>query len=211
MKDEILTNGQSLDIADLIYDTDRYIYPALFASKNKDPNENARRIIRQLLQNGRDAMFCKSNIYADFDKSGRIVGIILWNKGGMEWDYRLFMEEAALLGIALIEENVRSVMKSYIEERYGGGSFNRRNAINVINVCVKADARNKGIGKAMLDSFVSRHGTEPMELCVLCDNEPAITLYQKAGFKIVSQTEGFSMGSEKPLCYTMERLFNRHK
>ena len=70
----------------------------------------------------------------------------------------------------------------------------KSDAIELTYIGVAADQRGKGLGKDLLNAFIemSREaGYRSVVLSVEKDNEPAIALYQKAGFKI---TKTFSEG-----------------
>jgi len=64
----------------------------------------------------------------------------------------------------------------------------KSDAIELTYIGVAADQRNKGLGKDLLNAFIemSREACyRSVVLSVERDNEPAIALYQKAGFKII--------------------------
>jgi len=70
----------------------------------------------------------------------------------------------------------------------------KSDAIELTYIGVAADQRGKGVGKDLLNAFIemSREaGYRSLILSVEKDNEAAIALYQKAGFKI---TKTFSEG-----------------
>ena len=200
---EILSDGQYDDISNLIYETDRYIYPALFYGES-DPRNNALHILPHILKLGTDSMFNKERLFVGLEEY-KIVGLILWIKGTLYWDADNFMLIASKLGIDLLKSNVYAVKDSYIEERYTIGNNSH---ISIINVAVHPEYRGQGVGHHLLKEFIEEHKEETMELCVLADNAPAISLYQNCGFKIASQTSGFSLGDDKPMCLDMIRHNN---
>ena len=64
----------------------------------------------------------------------------------------------------------------------------KSDAIELTYIGVAANQRSKGLGKDLLNTFIetSREaGYRSVVLSVEKDNEPAIALYQKAGFKII--------------------------
>jgi ribosomal protein S18 acetylase RimI-like enzyme len=70
----------------------------------------------------------------------------------------------------------------------------KSDAIELTYIGVAADQRGKGVGRDLLNAFIemSREaGYRSLILSVEKDNEPAIALYKKAGFKI---TKTFSEG-----------------
>lgn len=198
-----LAAGQYCDIARLIYDTDPYIYPALFGG-GPEGMENALRLLPDLFISGRDAMFTKNNLFL-LCNAEQIAGLILWHRGRMVWDPHELLAAAGRRQIRLDTCHVLLVGKEYIDSRYSGGEPAREEAISLINVCVRKEARGCGAAKHMMERFIRMHGGKRMELAVLADNLPAIGLYKKFGFHVVQETEGFSLGAQKPLCLIMER------
>ena len=70
----------------------------------------------------------------------------------------------------------------------------KSDAIELTYIGVSADQRGKGVGKVLLNAFIEMSwetGYRSLILSVEKDNESAIALYQKAGFKI---TKTFSEG-----------------
>ena len=64
----------------------------------------------------------------------------------------------------------------------------KSDAIELTYIGVAANQRSKGLGKGLLNTFIetSREaGYRSVVLSVEKDNEPAIALYKKAGFKII--------------------------
>ena len=81
----------------------------------------------------------------------------------------------------------------------------------MVNVCVDEKHRGRGVGKAMLETFISQHTNTKMGLSVLKDNTNAISLYKKMGFVQASESDGFSLDKTKPECLKMERCIFRNK
>ena len=64
----------------------------------------------------------------------------------------------------------------------------KSDGIELTYIGVAADQRGKGVGKVLLNAFIEmsrKAGYQSLILSVEKDNEPAIALYQKAGFKII--------------------------
>ena len=198
-----LTDEQYQNIATLIYETDPYIYPALFAS-NIQPLKAAHMILPQLIESNTDAMFRKDNLYICEDNSG-VCSLILWHKGPLVWNTISLLDTASSMGIELIEANVKAVRKSYVAEIYNTDDASIRNTLSIINVCVDVNKRGLGIGGFLLSSFICDHVNESMELCVLADNDNAVNLYKRFGFVITKQYSGFSLGNIKPDCFEMRK------
>jgi ribosomal protein S18 acetylase RimI-like enzyme len=62
---------------------------------------------------------------------------------------------------------------------------------NLLSVCVHPDFRGKGVGRLLMEAFradSARRGFKTMRLSVHNDNDPAIALYAKCGWKAVLTT-----------------------
>ena len=68
--DKHLTEGQLKDIAALIYDTDLYIYPAMFADR-----QEAETVLPKMIRAG-DPMFRRENLFLTMQGT-KVVGILL--------------------------------------------------------------------------------------------------------------------------------------
>lgn len=178
---------QLREIAGMIYDTDPYIYPAMFSSR-----EEAIGVIPSMIRSG-DGMFCPGNTYTA-ETQGHTVGIVLWHRGPLEWETDVYARcggRSAYIGKAR-----DSYFSAYRNVPAG--------TVSLINVCVSGGMRGQGIGGRMLDAFL-RVVPGPYELYVLADNRNAIALYQSRGFRITDELDGFSLEAEKPRCYKMEK------
>jgi ribosomal-protein-alanine acetyltransferase len=115
--------------------------------------------------------------------------------GPADLDWVAEQEEAifgpAAWSRAMIEEDFRFPGKRYIGVEddgalvgYGMTSFDG-DALHVLNLAVRADARNRGNGAALLTAMVDQArelGASEMWLEVRVDNEAAHTLYESFGF-----------------------------
>lgn len=199
---DCLSYSQRKDIAALIYDTDQYIYPALFSGIS-EPRASGKTVIAELLEKNSDAMFCKDNLYiAQLDDI--VVGLILCHQGDLCWDAETFMEQSLKAGVALDRESVLTVKREYFDTQYKE-VLDDEKPISIINVSVNPFLQGRGIGDYLLKGFISEHENLAMELFVLSGNRRAISLYEKNGFEIVKMLPGFSLGPQKPECYKMMR------
>ncbi len=199
--DSPLLKEQYQTIAKLIYETDPYIYPALFGSGEQGP-KNASLLLPEVFERGLDPMFSRENLFV-VKKEEQILGLILWHKGKLNWDPSSLLEVAAEKSLPLNPEKVMLVKKEYVDACYLNLPPEETDRIFLINVCIDANARGAGIGGFLLEHFLKEHPEIPMELAVLKRNMPAIRLYQKYGFTVTREEYGFSETSEKPRCYTM--------
>ncbi|MBM6841459.1 GNAT family N-acetyltransferase [[Clostridium] spiroforme] len=203
IKFEQLTNNSQLsnddlnNIAQLVYHTDPYIYPALF-----DNSDNAKKIIPLLILNN-DDMFKKENFFVAIYMH-KIVGIILWKKGSISCDLKLYKKLFAQYSIEL-PKNFYFTFDTYFSEYK---NLNMQN-ISILNVCIDKQYRGHRIGSLLMKCFLENHKKNNIELYVLKNNINAINLYKKNGFKIISELNGFSVTKEKPICYKMLREKSR--
>jgi ribosomal protein S18 acetylase RimI-like enzyme len=189
-------------ISRLIYDTDPYIYPALFGD-GEIGLSNARKILPVVFESGQDSMFRKQNLFLLY-REDKIVSLILWIKGDLDWDPYSFLSCAEKAGVLLNEANVLAVAARYVGSRYNVRSA-EDSSVSLINVCVDSSCRGQGLGKNILGAFLAGHDHELVKLCVLADNQNAVRLYSSAGFQITCKSTGFSLHGEPPECYDMER------
>ncbi|MCR4793051.1 MAG: GNAT family N-acetyltransferase [Lachnospiraceae bacterium] len=202
--DEMLSIEQYADIARLIYQTDPYIYPAIFGYGDEGI-QCAISILSEVFECKKDEMFSKDNLYV-LEERGRIIALILWYKGKLNWDPKYIIEIAEKKGIILDKNNIELVRKEYVEYCYADSTDNN-NTVSIINVCVSENKRRTGIGSKILESFIFEQGSQTYELTVLADNAHAISVYKKFGFSIVKTEEGFALIPQRPLCYTMRREY----
>ena len=171
-----------LSLSRLIYDTDPYIYPAMFGRY-----ENAEILLPLLFRNN-DAMFCLDNCYVA-TRSDKIIGLLLWKKGVLDWTPSLLKQ--------LSEENGIEVSQylDVVAEEYVANYKVKLNdsLVSLINLCVNNEYRGQGIGRKILESFFDRGIGNLYELCALQDNRNAVHLYESLGFVSYEKYNGFSI------------------
>lgn len=197
---QLSSDSRKVDLAGisgLIYDTDPYIYQAMFRSR-----EDAIAVLSELLPRGEDEMFRLENLFVAEDDDG-IQGIVLWKKGPLRWSSAPLKEAARKVGVSLCD-TLNLVSENYFSEY----SYVDKNTIVVLNVCTLP--RGAGIGSHMLAAFVREYKSSPMMLHVLADNDRAIRLYKKNGFtKANNICQGFSVENWFLPCYEMRRKGGR--
>ncbi len=181
-------------IADLVYDTDPYIYKDLLGDK-----QNAYDLFKILI-NDKKSLFYRDHFYGVFIDD-KIVGIMSIISSGYSWD-----DDAMRLAYMELGKKMPDSAKAANE--YLSQSFSRIGAKSVAcNICVNGLYRHMGIGDFLVKKIISIAGRNPIELCVIADNVPAVKLYQKNGFKIVDEKlEYGGYGQENVLCYSMVRM-----
>ena len=193
MKDLSELYGQEKEVAVMIYETDQYIYPAMFEKR-----EFALKIIKELfLQN--DIMFQAKNLFVA-KQEGKIIGIILWTKGPLRWNSEKILEISKRKNIP-ISRYLKQVEESYFAEY----EKTEENIVSIINLCVDKRERGKGIGRKLLSAFLEEHKGETIRLCALEENVAAVQLYETMGFEIYDVSQGFSVDKRELPCLLMER------
>lgn len=191
---DILDEQQLRDIAGLIYDTDKYIYPMMFSSR-----EQAKELLPMLFASNEDNMFNLNNIYCGM-VGKRIVSLILHIRGPLVWKSDQLTELANLLDMKL-PKTVDLVEKNY----FTGYASTASNTTAILNCCVNSNYRMRNeirLGTRMMQSFIEHH-PERLELYVLQETNAAMRLYLRTGFKPLRKCNGFSADNRELPCYFM--------
>ncbi|MDE5931841.1 MAG: GNAT family N-acetyltransferase, partial [Lachnospiraceae bacterium] len=189
-----ITSQELQCLSALVYETDPYIYPALFSSR-----EQALRVLPQVFRDGTDILFNLNNCFI-IRSQKEIAGLLLWHMGPIQW-----LGEDLYTRLKSDSESTASGFELVKKEYFDGYQHISDSSISIINVCVAEKMRGKGVGNALLDAFIKEHLENEMELLVLCDNYPALSLYTAFRFQPVRKLAGFSMDKEKPDCMQMCR------
>lgn len=197
-ENSILTRENLIQIADLVYDTDPYIYPAMFGCR-----ESAEQMIPLLMDN-RDAMFRRSNCFVAMEHH-RVVGLLLWTEGSLNWSPQLLKELSENQGIE-VSPYLDMAADEYVD---GYRKEQKSRTICIINVCVDKNHQGKGIGRKMMETFFERMKGDMYELCVLQDNLSAVHLYRSLGFDDYESYNGFSVDHRKLPAYKMRKSANK--
>lgn len=182
------------EIAELIYNTDEYIYPYWFGNV-----ENCKRELSSLMVDDK-FFFNVNNLFVAVDKSNnKIIGVtcVVDKNTDLSYDYSELRNKNKRY-----EFTIDNYIKGLIDE-VNGVDF-----AYISNVCVNAEYRGKQIGKQMLmhviDVYRKKYFKEII-LDVLAHNTGAIKLYQNLGFEQISEIfEGFNgPDEEKPDVFSM--------
>lgn len=181
-------------IAELIYDTDPYIYKDLLGSRQTAYN------LFKILINDKKSLFYRDHFYGAFVDND-IVGIMSIIASGYSWN-------SDSVRLAYMELGIKMPDCAKSANDYLSQSFSRIGAKSVAcNICVSGAYRHVGIGDFLVKKIISIAGRNPIELCVIADNIPAVKLYQKNGFEIIDQKlEYGGYGQKEVLCYSMVRM-----
>jgi len=187
------------EIAGLIYDTDPYIYPAMFVSR-----ENALLLIPELIRSG-DPMFRFGNMLVAQTET-QIIGLVLWCKGALSWKRQLYdkcIEALDVEASPFIDDVQDRYFKTYEDTP--------DTTVSIINVCTNPAYRQKGIGRSMMERLIKDNSDQcfNFELFALKENYAAVHLYQSLRFSITKEFQGFSVDHRNLPCYQMVRTVTK--
>ncbi len=177
-------------IAALIYQTDKYIYPALFGTK-----ANAKRRLPPMMQE--KCVFHYSNIRVA-ELNGKIVGVAVVLDKQPEEDIDLSH---------LRMKSAQHVFEHYFRKE---NHFGKKNASsdsaaesNILCLCVDPKARGKGVGRTLLAAVMHEKRQRRIVLTVLKENDTACSLYEKHGFEKKEALGGYAYKGKGPDCFKM--------
>ncbi len=163
------------DIAELIYETDDYIYPYWF----HDSKEECKNILVPEMKK-KGFFFNYESLYvAVHKKFNKIVGLvcIILPETDLQYDYS---------SLKSISDHSAFTIDNYIMELIN--EVKELQIPYISNVVVHHAFRGMKIGSIMLNYVISnvKHIYRKLLLDVLSDNKAAIRLYEKLGFNITS-------------------------
>ena len=174
-------------IAELLYNTDPYIYPYWFETLDKCKKE----LTPLLLE--KNFFFSLDHLYITIDSNNNdIIGVIciLDKNDDLSYDYSELKKK---------NERYKFTIENYIEgliEEVDNADF-----AYISNVCVDANYRGKHIGKTMLNYVIDIYKKKLYDyivLDVLAENPGAIKLYQNLGFEQFTEVfQGFNDPTKK--------------
>lgn len=187
-------------VAELIYNTDEYIYPSMV-----DDKEQAIKVFAEVLKDGNDCFFDWRKLFLML-KDEKVIGIIMWNKRTLKWDATVFETMAKNSGVSL-PDSYQMVREEYFPS-YQNEEL--KNAMSIINVCVYKDYQGMGLGRKMMERFMNEHKEEErFELYCLEENLPAMKLYTSLGFEIIERQRAFA--TDRDDIYTVKMVFPKWK
>jgi len=179
-------NDDIKKMAQLIYETDPYIYPALLGEK-----ESGIDILSSIIKRN-DAVFCYENILVAVMEN-EIVGVLVCLNKYYTWHMNFDFDLKPPYW-DYTSENYMSKLHEYMSD----------DTLYISNISVDQKSHNKGIGSALIDYVLSHNKSKQLALHVLTDNKNAIHLYERKGFKIIQEDQGFSVNEDEVVkCYYM--------
>lgn len=176
---KINENDDINQLIDLIIKADPYTYTDLFGSRKK-----AHKILPYLIDD-EYSIFYRDNYYC-CELNGEIVGICSLFLHQTEWDNVTLLRAFALAKEDFpisFSQAYESFHKEFNEEFNVGAT--------TCQVSVKEEFRHKGIASFLLKNILDIY-CAPIQLYVNANNEIALKLYQKFGFKIISEYYDYS-------------------
>lgn len=186
--DKPLSDVQLKEIAGLIYDSDPYIYPAMFESRR-----HAENIIPKMIRAG-DQMFKCDNIYAAMDGT-KIAGVLVWMRGPLQWNKKIYEKCGGRA-----KHIDRVVMEYFNLFEEAPSDMN-----TMVRISVKKELQGNHIGSLLMQTFMEAE-QGPYQLFVLSNNAEAISFFQKKGFRIRETRPGFSLDYQVPPCFWMTKI-----
>lgn len=183
-----LTLNDDLDsVAELIYQTDPYIYPYWF-----DKCKNWKTHLIELIKSEGSAFYYKNILIAEQDNKPYGILVFLNENFKQTYDY---------CHLQNLNENFNYAIKQYVKPIT---DYLQSNTVYIPAVCVSKEKRRHHIGTKLLTTLKELHKNKLYKLHVLADNAAAIGLYEKLGFKKVVLTKGFNAPRKhKPNIYLM--------
>jgi len=180
-----LTDEQLKEIASLIYDTDQFIYPAMFSSR-----QEAEIVLPKMIRAG-DQMFRRENMFVAMQGSN-VAGVLIWIRGPLQWNKKIYEKCGGRA------EHIDRVVMEYFSLFAEAPS----NMASMVRISVQKELRGKHIGSLLMDGFLEAE-QGPYQLFVLANNTEAIPFFQSKGFVIRETRPGFSLDYQILPCYWM--------
>ena len=181
------------EIAELIYETDPYIYPHWF---HNDVDE-CKKVIIPLLDKEGFFFNYKSMHLAINKKNNKIIGLIqvIDKDTNFDYDYTELMNK---------DRNYKFTIENYIFELIN--EVKESGLPYFSNIVVHHDYRGLKLGSIMMDYILKEFKNKYYKfiLDVLAENLAAVRLYEKMGFVITMKNMGFKNEEEKIEEYRME-------
>ncbi len=187
----ITLNDDLTRIAELVYATDGFLFPYMFGR-----GEAATDLLKDLIKRDQNS-FSWRYITGYFDEEDVCQGIyIAYHQGNKsnDKDFSKVFKGLNGLWLALKSLPFNTLLNPPIQK-----------TLYLQNLSVHESARSKGIGRALLSDFYEsaiREGIDTVSLDVSLDNEGAMRLYLKEGFKLIKKRKVLGLF---PMLYYCEK------
>jgi ribosomal protein S18 acetylase RimI-like enzyme len=188
-------SDESAEIAELIYGTDPFIYPAAFGSV-----KNAKKILPDFMQK-QDNIFAYENLriaVADGHIAG--VSVVLEHAPDSEMDTAGLIAQYPSLPKSFRHANQMyfGTLPKYFESS--------ENCVYILCLSVSPKYRGNRIGEMLLKNTIKQYPNQNILLHVLSDNGIAVSLYKKYGFQFNGDEQpGYAYSGSAPKCHEMLR------
>lgn len=192
-------NDNFNEIASLIYDTNKYMYPFWFNSK-----EEAIDVLSKLISE-EGSIFNYNNMYVCYNNlTNQIIGMVnaIDNTINLNFDYDKIASN----------DNTSITINSYIKPLIENVlSKKNKKYMFIPCICVNDKYRSKGIGTKLMGYFINQmegSGFEEFELNCFINNLRAKNLFHSMGFKEIKTIKGFDGNKDSKI---LEVVFLRKK
>ena len=182
-----LSEEQLQEIAGLIYDSDPYIYPAMFASRTE-----AGIVIPKMIRAG-DPLFRRENLFVALD-GAKVAGVLLWMRGPLAWNKKIYEKCGGK------SKYIGRVAMEYLDLF----AETPPDTVSLVRVSVKKELQGNKIGSLLMETFLEAE-EGPYQLFVLSNNMEAVHFFDEKGFRIRETRPGFSLDYQALPCYWMIR------
>ncbi|MBR5389296.1 phosphate propanoyltransferase [Candidatus Saccharibacteria bacterium] len=179
-----LTPNDNLEkAADLVFQVDPYICPDFFGDV-----ERARKFGKILFTDDGGLFDFNHTLVAE--ENGELLGVLIYTDNTVtSWDCATMKAKVESLDIKIPEKFDRA-NKEYMELVVNAAKELEDGVVEVEWCATDLNSRGKGVAQALFKKFLELPYKE-QHLTVLADNPPAIHVYEKMGFKIVSTQTGY--------------------
>ena len=175
-------------IAELIYETDSYIYPSAFTDKQHAISTLTEMIKSQTIFNYNNCLVATIN--------DQIVGLVVFvsKKTSSSNNYDKWISHS---------KELSHMIKNYI---YKVEKEQKDNTVELVCVCIKKQYRRQKIATKLINHLFLAHQQSNFQLYTLQNNFSAINLYKSLGFSISQEAKGYnSFRKRKPKVYFMTK------
>lgn len=125
------------------------------------------------------------------EEDGKLLGICIYADNKIaDWDCEKVKAALLAAGITLPEHFDRA-NERYMKPVTDDAKTLPDGVVEIELLATDASARGKSIGGKLMDAVLALPEYHEQHLTVLADNPPALHLYEKKGFKIVSSQTGY--------------------